>query len=68
MSEQLTITITPTGIKIDAAGYTGNKCVVEQDALEKFLIQTAGVSTRNKDQKRKLEVSYSKTPGNTARY
>ena len=68
MSEQLTITITPEGLKIDAAGYTGDKCIVAQDALEKFLMQTAGVSSGNRNTKRKLEVSYQKSPGNQVRY
>jgi hypothetical protein len=55
MTEQLKITITPDGIKVDASGFTGGKCIVEQDALEKY-IQSAGITAGNKDQKRKLEL------------
>ena len=64
MTEQLKITITPDGIKVDASGFTGGKCIVEQDALEKH-IQSAGITTGNKDQKRKLEQMYSTAPGQT---
>lgn len=64
MTEQLKITITPDGIKVDATGFTGGKCIVEQDALEKY-IQSAGITAGNKDQKRKLEQMYSTAPGQT---
>ena len=67
MSEQLKITITPDGIKVDAEGFTGGKCIVEQDALEEF-IQNAGIQTRGKDQKRKLEMNYATAPGNHIEY
>jgi hypothetical protein len=64
MTEQLKITITPDGIKVDATGFTGGKCIVEQDALEKY-IQSVGITAGNKDQKRKLEQMYSTAPGQT---
>jgi hypothetical protein len=64
MTEQLKITITPDGIKVDASGFTGGKCIVEQDALEKY-IQSVGITAGNKDQKRKLEQMYSTAPGQT---
>lgn len=68
MAEQLKITITPEGIKVDATGFTGGKCLVEQDALEKFISQTAGIATGAKNQKRKLEQMYSTTPGQQVKY
>lgn len=67
MTEQIKITITPTGIKVEASGFTGGKCIVEQDALEKF-IQSAGIMTGTKEQKRKLENLYSTAPGNQVKY
>jgi hypothetical protein len=64
MTEQLKITITPDGIKVDASGFTGGKCIVEMDALEKYL-QSVGIQIVTKDQKRKLEQMYSTAPGQT---
>jgi len=68
MSQKLVITITPEGIKVDAAGFTGGKCIVEQDALERFLNQTAGITTKGKTQKKKLEQMYHTAPGQQAKY
>ena len=65
--QSLKITITPTGIKVDAEGFTGGKCIVEQDALEAF-IQQAGIQTSNKAQKKKLEQMYQTAPGNQVKY
>ena len=65
--QSLTITITPDGIKVDANGFQGGKCIVEMDALENF-IQTAGITTKAKDQKKKLEQMYSTAPGNQVKY
>jgi hypothetical protein len=64
MTEQLKITITPDGIKVDASGFTVGKCIVEMDELEKYL-QSVGISIVHKDQKRKLEQMYSTAPGQT---
>lgn len=65
--QKMTITITPDGIKVDAEGFTGGKCIVEQDALENFIRQ-AGIQTANKAQKKKLEQMYQTPPGNQVRY
>jgi hypothetical protein len=66
--QTLTITIKPDGsMTVDAAGFVGGKCTVEQDALEAF-IQTAGITTTAKDQKKKLEQMYSTAPGNQVKY
>jgi hypothetical protein len=65
--QSLKITITPDGIKVDAEGFTGGKCIVEQDALEAF-IQQAGIQTGNKAQKKKLEQMYQTSPGNQVKY
>lgn len=67
MAQKLTITITPDGIKVDAAGFTGGKCIVEQDALENFIKQQ-GIQTAGKTQKKKLEQMYSTAPGNQVKY
>lgn len=61
--ETIKIIITPEGYKVEASGFTGGKCLVEQGELEKYLNQQAGISTVKKNQKRKLEQCYEKAPG-----
>jgi hypothetical protein len=68
MAQTLKIIITPDGIKVDAAGFTGGKCTVDQDALEAYINQTAGIAISQKTQKKKLEQMYSKAPGQQAKY
>jgi hypothetical protein len=63
MVETIKITISPDGMKVDAAGFTGGKCLVEQGELEKFLTQQAGITVSKKNQKRKLEQQYQTAPG-----
>lgn len=67
MTEQIKITITPDGMKIDAEGFTGGKCLKVQEDLEKFM-QNAGISATGKQQKKKLELMYETAPGNFAKY
>jgi hypothetical protein len=65
--QKITITITPDGMKVDAEGFTGGQCIVEQDALENFLRQK-GIEQTGKDQKKKLEQMYQTAPGNQVKY
>lgn len=67
MSQKIVITITPEGYKVNAEGFTGGKCIVEQDALEKYL-QTTGIGTKAKAQKKKLEQMYAHAPGEKVQY
>lgn len=64
MVETLKIEITPKGIKVDASGFIGGKCIKTQEDLEKFLAMH-GIMTKSKDQKRKLEQMYASAPGET---
>jgi hypothetical protein len=66
--EKIVITVTPEGYKVNAEGFTGGKCLVEQDALEKYLNQHAGIATKGKTQKKKLEQMYSHAPGEKVQY
>jgi hypothetical protein len=64
MTEELIIEITPTGIKVEASGFTGDKCIKTQEELENFLT-SKGINIGKRDQKRKLEQMYSTSPGTT---
>ena len=65
--QKIVVTITPDGMKIDAEGFTGGQCIVEQDALENYLRQK-GIEQTGKQQKKKLEQMYSSAPGHQVKY
>ena len=58
----MTITITPDGLKVDAENFTGGKCLVLQEDLEKYL-NSQGIQIGKKHQKRKMESMYATAPG-----
>jgi hypothetical protein len=66
--KKITITIAPDGTqKIDAEGFVGGACTVEQEELEAFIAKQ-GITTTAKEQKKKLEQMYAKSPGQQVKY
>lgn len=54
MANELIIEITPEGIKIEAAGFTGGACLAELDEFRKMLAEL-GIETDVSDQQLKRE-------------
>jgi len=65
--QKIVITITPDGYKVEAAGFHGGKCLVEEDALEAFIAKK-GIQSKGRTQKKKLEQMYNTAPGEKVNY
>ncbi len=53
--KQMKFTITPDGIKVEASGYTGGKCLTDLKDFEKHM-RSIGVTCNEKSQEKKSEV------------
>jgi hypothetical protein len=62
MSEKITVTITPRGMKVEADGFKGPTCLAELAKLEKFLAEN-GITVENKETRLKAEASMSESTG-----